>query len=257
MPYKDSAKQAEARKRYDEKRKKANGERHKVWTLIFYPDSACPDWQEMISDVHIRVWVSPAHNLDAWTQADERKDPKHVAGLLKKPHYHLVAAYETQVDRDTFLKDFAFLNGPQNVKAVKSLTAMVRYLVHADDPNKAQYSKAEVLTFGGAEIDLVEQLGSHERGEALKAMRKFIRDHNVVNFCDFVDYCDDCEATWSALLNDNSSYVIEKYIKSRRYKAMDEQRELSYNRLGKACQGRPEGPGVEILPGGQNTTPNP
>ena len=73
-----------------------------------------------------------------------------------------------------------------------------------------------------AELDLVEQLGTHERHEALKAMRRFIKAHNITNFCDFVDYCDDCESSWSQLLDDNSSYVIEKYIKSRRYKLMDE-----------------------------------
>lgn len=224
MPYADKEKEREAKKRYEEKRKAKNGERHKCWMLIFYPDSAPPEWPELLSDIHLPVWVSPVHDRDKWTAADEKKNPQHVAETLKKAHYHLICQYETQVDRDTFLRDFGFLNGPESVKVVKSLISMVRYLVHADDKDKAQYEKADVRVFGGASVDLVEQLGSHERHEALKAMRAFIRDNGIVDFCDFVDYCDDCEVTWAGLLDDNSSYVIEKYIKSRRYKLMEAQR---------------------------------
>lgn len=222
VPYKDKEKEREAKKRYEEKRKKQNGERHKVWTLIFYPDSAPDDWAEELSQLHMKIWVSPIHDRDEWTPNDEKKDPKHKAGTAKKPHYHLIAQYEVQVDRETFLGDFSALNGPQSVKAVKSLISMVRYLVHADDPDKAQYAKEDVFTFGGADLDLVEQLGTHERHEVLKAMRAFIRANNVTDFCDFVDYCDECEMSWAHLLDDNSSYVIEKYIKSRRYKLREE-----------------------------------
>lgn len=225
MPYKDKAKEQESKQRYEEKRKKQNGERHKCWTLIFYPDSAPPDWEEYISQLHLRVWVSPVHDADKWTESDQAKDPKHIAGTCKKPHYHLIAQYETQVDRQTFLDDFNGLNAPENVKVVKSLISMVRYLIHADDPNKAQYKREDVKVFGGAEVDLVEQLGSHERHEALKAMRRYIREHGIVDYCDFVDYCDDCEITWAHLLDDNSSYTIEKYIKSLRYKLRDAQME--------------------------------
>ena len=231
MPYKDPAKKAAKQKEYEENRKKKEGARVRCWMLIFYPDSAPKVWPDMVSDVHLPVWVSPLHNADKWTEADEKENPKHKAGTKKKDHWHLVAQYPDKVSREQFLADFGFLNGPENVKQVKSRISMVRYLVHADDPDKAQYDKADVRTFGGAEIDLVEQLGTHERHEALKAMRAFIRKNNIVDFCDFVDYCDECEITWAHLLDDNSSYVIEKYIKSRRYKLREEMDARS--RLGK------------------------
>ena len=129
------------------------------------------------------------------------------------------------------MQDFGFLNGPANVKAVKSLSSMVRYLVHADDPDKAQYKREDVKVFGGADPGIMDELGTHERHEALKAMRQFIRDNGIMDFCDFVDYCDECEITWAHLLDDNSSYVIEKYIKSRRYKLQEmARREPDYRR---------------------------
>lgn len=224
MPYKDPEKQKEARARYEEKRKAKNGTRHRAWTMIFYPDSAPPEWADYLSDLHVPIWVSPLHDQDVWTEKDERENANHKAGTPKKPHYHLICQYEVQVDRQTFLEDMKGLNGSEYVKAVKSLISMVRYLVHADDPDKAQYSREDVRVFGGAEIDLVEQLGSHERHEALKAMRRFIREHGITQFYEFVDYCDDCEESWARLLDDNSSYVIEKYIKSRYLAAQSEMR---------------------------------
>lgn len=230
MPYKDPEKKKEANRRAEAKRKEREGTRVRCWLLVFYPDSAPAEWAELLSEVHLPVWVSPLHDKDTWTEADEKKDPKHKAGTMKKPHYHLIAQYPDKVSRDDFLADFGFLNGPTNVKVCKSLISMVRYLVHADDPDKAQYEKADVRVFGGAELDLVEQLGTHERHEALKAMRAFIREKNITDFCDFVDYCDDCEITWAHLLDDNSSYVIEKYIKSRRYKLRDELMEMERGR---------------------------
>lgn len=231
MPYKDKEKQKAAQAKYEAKRKASEGNRYRVWTMIFYPDSAPPEWADYLSNLHLAIWVSPLHDRDVWTEADERENPAHKAGELKKPHYHLICQYETQVDRKNFLADMKGLNGSECVKRVQSLRSMVRYLIHADDPDKAQYRQEDVKVFGGASLDLVEQLGSHERHVMLKAMRKFIRENNITNYCDFVDYCDDCEQAWAGLLDDNSSYTIEKYIKSRRYKLMEEAQ--AYDRMSR------------------------
>lgn len=222
MPYKDKEKEREAKARYEAKRKAQNGERHRVWTMIFYPDSAPPEWEDYLSSINLPIWVSPVHDKDVWTKADEKADSRHKAGSSKKPHYHLICQYETQVDRATFLKDMAYLNGSDYVKHVRSLVSMVRYLVHMDDPQKAQYKQEDVRVFGSANIDLMAELGKEERHIMLRQMRRYIRQNNVVNFCDFVDYCDDCENSWARLLDDNSSYIIEKYIKSIRYKLQEE-----------------------------------
>lgn len=213
MPYKDKEKAAEAQRRYEEKRK---GTRFSCWTLIFYEDSAPPTWRDEVSDVHLPVWVSPLHDRDTWTAADEKKDARHVAGTPKKAHRHLICQYPQPVDRDTFLSDFAFLNGSTFVKNVRDLTAMVRYLIHKDDPQKAQYDRADVVVFGSAELDAIDAAGTGERHEMLRQMRRFIRANAIVDYCVFADYCDECEAAWARLLDDNSSYVIERYIASQR-----------------------------------------
>lgn len=228
MPYKDPAKQAEARKKSREKRKAEEGARFRCWMLIFYPDSAPAFWRDLLSALHLVIWVSPLHDRDVWTEADEKENPKHKAGTLKKPHYHLIVQYPEKVSRAQFLADFGCLNGPENVKVPKSLISMVRYLVHMDDPDKAQYSREDMLVFGGADAGLLDELGTHERHEMLRSMRKYIREHNVLYFDEFVDYCDDCEITWAHLLDDNSTYVIREYIKARAYRVEQAAKRAGY-----------------------------
>lgn len=230
MPYKDPEKKREANRRSEAKRKEREGARHRAWTLICYPDSMPDDWAEELSQVHIPVWVSPLHDQDVWTSKDERENPKHKAGTPKKPHYHVIAQYPEKHSREQFLDDFGFLRGPQNVKAVESMISMVRYLVHADDPDKAQYSRDDMRVFCGADPGLLDELGTHERHEVLKAMRRFIREHDILYFDEFSDYCDDCETTWANLLDDSCTYRIHEYIKARAARIKDQRAEWERNR---------------------------
>lgn len=213
MPYKDPEKAKEAKKAYEEKRK---GTRFSCWSLIFYPDSAPEEWRDMLRDLHLRIWVSPVHDMDCWTAADEKKNPEHCAGLLKKPHFHLVVEYPNPVSANDVSNDFGFLNGNSYIVRVRDKIPMIRYLIHKDDPEKAQYSTDDVFLCGGATIDFIEMVGSFERHQALREMRKYIKENEITDFYKFVLYCDDCMEMWSRLLDDNSSYIIERFIKSLR-----------------------------------------
>ena len=233
MPYKDAEKQREAKQKYEEKRK---GTRFAAWTLIFYPDSAPGNWDAQLaanlSEVHLPVWVSPVHDRDEWTEADELKNPAHKAGTLKKPHYHLVAQYPNPVTREMFLADFGFLKGPENVKQVKSLISMVRYLIHKDDPDKAQYSRENVKAYGGADIGLLDAVGDGEFDVLLAAMMDFIDENGITSFAGFIRYCRKNEITWFKTLNRRGAYIIEKYIKSNRYDMQDAFREAERKHWG-------------------------
>ena len=212
MAKSNAQRQAEFRKRKKEKK----GAEKATWMLIFYPDSAPAYWRDLLSRLHLKIWVSPLHDRDTWTEADEAEDNRHKAGQPKKPHYHLVVEYPSPVDRDTFVEDFKCLNGPQNVKYAKSKTSMLRYLTHKDDPDKAQYELSDTTIFGGATLEECNEIGEKEREKMLKDMRRFIRDNGYIDFCKFVDYCDENKPEWSHLLDKNSTYVIERYIHSYR-----------------------------------------
>lgn len=222
MSYKDPEKQKEAQQRYEEKRK---GKLHRAWTGICYPDSMPANYDDYFSGLHLPVYLGPLHDCDTWTQKDQQENPDHIAGKPKKSHYHYLVVYPHGVDRETFLADFKWLNAPVNVKYVRDLVAMVRYLVHKDDPQKAQYNPDDIKYYGGADNDLVNQLGTAEKAVALKEMRKYIVKNQIVDFWMFAMYCDDCMSSWARLLNESCTYVITQFINSYRAYCKEQLRE--------------------------------
>lgn len=222
MPYKDKDKQKQAmqkaRKKYEEEKRE---NRYRCWSLLFYPDSAPTDWADKLSELHLQIWVSPLHDKDVWNKADEQRNPIHKAGEPKKAHWHLVVEYPNPVSLTAVFNDFECLNGSKMIERVRDKVPMVRYLTHKDDVNKAQYSPSDIILFGGADLDIFEQLGRAERHAELRAMRRYIVDNGVIDFFAFCLYCDDCMEQWSRLLDDNSAYIIERFIKSYRASLRD------------------------------------
>lgn len=214
MPYKDKEKQREAKRKW-ERENRSRGSRHRVWMFVFYPESADPDWREIAdSELMLPFCVSPLHDNDTWTARDERKNPKHKAGELKKAHWHGLAEYPQPVDFATVKEDFAFL-GTTNIKYAKSKASMALYLCHIGSKDKAQYDPAEVLEFGGANWH--DWCGELEDVHAIMLeMRAFIVERNVTEFDLFQLWCDENNDTWSRALDLKCSWAIGNFIERRR-----------------------------------------
>ena len=99
------------------------------------------------------AWVSHYaycfHDKDLWTDADQEANAQHVSGTLKTPHTHvLIYTYDAKTCSavkklfDRFALSVCGDSKPQNtrVNVCNSMPSMWRYLVHADDPEKIQYS---------------------------------------------------------------------------------------------------------------------
>ena len=104
MPYADPDRQREAKRKYEQEKRK---QRRTNWMLVFYEDQ-CPEWREELDELGIPTLVSPSHDADEWTARDEKKNPKHKAGTLKEPHRHLLAMYDNPVSYDQVIEDFGF-----------------------------------------------------------------------------------------------------------------------------------------------------
>ena len=148
MPYKDKEKQREAQRKW-EKENRGAGKRHKVWMFIFYPDTAEVGWRDECDELGLPFLVSPLHDRDVWTAADERRNPDHIEGEVKVAHYHGLVEYPQPVDYDTVKEDFAFLH-THSIKYAKSKASMALYLTHEKCSDKVQYDWRDVLEFGGA-----------------------------------------------------------------------------------------------------------
>jgi hypothetical protein len=97
--------------------------------------------------------------------------------------------------------------------------AMVRYMAHLDNPDKVQYSIADIKAHGG--IDLADLLrpSSSERYTIINEMILYIKDNKITEFQDLVDYARENEFDrWFPLICDNSAYIVGQYIKSQRHR---------------------------------------
>lgn len=179
------------------------------WAFVLYPESAPADWREQLAQSGIQAAISPLHDRDL--NAD---------GEPKKPHYHVILVYGNTT---TYNNVKAFTNGklgqtvPQPLEQVRGY---YRYLTHADNPEKAQYSTSDIQIINGFDIrDFVEMTKS-EVTRYKRELLDFIRDNNLIEYSDLLDILlDGGEATADLFeVASNHTLFLTKYIASRRYK---------------------------------------
>ena len=187
-------------------------ERSKNWVFILYPDSAPKDWEAKLRDMQIDIAVSPLHDKDVSED-----------GKPKKPHYHVILKYSSNKSKEQVRKDIEVFNSPIPQK-VKSMKGKVRYLVHADDPNKFQYSQGDILVIGSWDIMQYFSLTQADRHIHIAEMMDFVDDNGITEFNALLRYArKNRRDDWFPLLCDNSAYVMDKYICSIRNERKDEQ----------------------------------
>lgn len=182
----------------------------RCWAFVLYPESAPKDWREQLAKSGIQCAVSPLHDRDT-----------NPTGEPKKPHHHVILVYGNPT---TYSNVKAFTNGrlgqtiPQPLEQVRGY---YRYLTHEDNPEKAQYDKADIQTINGFDIrDFVEMTKS-EVTRYKRELLAFIRDNDLMEYADLLDVLlDGGEATADLFeVASNHTLFLTKYIASRRYKA--------------------------------------
>lgn len=154
---------------------KTEDRRTRNWALIVYPESAPENWRDILDNLHIPWIASPLHDKDV--------NPD---GSKKKPHWHVILTFEN-VKAYHQIKEIADqLNSPIP-QACESLRGYIRYLVHTDNPEKFQYSKADIENHGVADIEKYFQNTASIR-TILKALTRYISDEEVTNYADLIEY---------------------------------------------------------------------
>lgn len=188
-----------------EKSKKDSRTRN--WTIILYPDSVPKNWRDIVDGFHIEWVESPLHENDL--NAD---------GEPKKPHWHILLMFGGVKSYEQVLELIEPLNCPIPERC-HNAKAMVRYMAHLDNPDKAKYNIADIIAHGGVDIAELLRPNSSERYTLIGEMIGFIRDNNIIEFQDIMDYSASYRLDdWFPLLCDNSAFVINQYIKSQRHR---------------------------------------
>jgi len=177
------------------------------WAFVAYPDSLPVDWIDQLKQTGLKVAISPLHDRDV--------DP---TGEPKKPHYHVILSYDgptTFGNVESFTKR---LNQPIP-QPLEQVRGYYRYLTHEDNPEKAQYDKADIRTLNGFNIlDFVE-LTKSEVTRYIRDIRRFICDNDITEYAALLDILDEgaCVPDEWFEVAVSHTLLFTGYLRSRRY----------------------------------------
>lgn len=199
----EKAQKAEEKAKAKTKAKK--DKRYLNWTFVTYPDSAPSNWRDILNDMHIPYAISPLHDKDI--SGD---------GLPKKPHYHVILAFETVKSYSQIKEITDQINAPIP-QAVNSLVGTTRYLTHMDDPNKAQYDKEDIVTGGNFPLSDLLARSATDKKAIVKEIYQFIQDNDITEYHDIVDYAFANNEDWFDVLINGYTLFFVNILKSRRH----------------------------------------
>lgn len=201
----DRERKAKARAEKKETDKKKD-DRVRIWTFVAYPDSVPSNWEEILSNLHA-PWVrSPLHDRD--------KNPN---GEPKKPHWHIIISFEGKKSYNQVLEITKSVNGtiPEKVIDVKGY---MRYFIHKDNPEKAQYEIDDIKGFCGFDYLEYFQPTTTESLLLQDEMIEWCLENNVTEFWVLKTYAIRHRRDWTLELS-RSCFQICQYLKSRRHGA--------------------------------------
>lgn len=176
--------------------------RTKYFASILYLDSVVPDWKKKLEDTHIAILVSPLHNKDIDAE-----------GKIKKPHYHILIMFESLKSYDQAAEIINEVSGV-GVEIVQSVRGYARYLIHLDNPEKAQYSENDVLELSGADYQSLIHL-PQDRYSVIAEILDFCITNEIDSFAEVLIYAKDNRPEWFHVMCDNGANILINFLKSK------------------------------------------
>ena len=189
--------------------------RARAWTFLVYPDSAPDNWRDILDSKCIPWTESPLHDPDASSPEPAEQ---------RKKHYHCVLTFEGKKSKDQVKDIIKELNCTVPL-VVHNLRSLIRYFLHLDQPSKQQFALEDIKPHCGMEIkDYL--LNKSDKYYYLAEMMQFIKDNEIIEYHDFIDYCRQFRFyDWFECLCDNGSFVIINYLKSYRHDPLRSQKD--------------------------------
>lgn len=161
--------------------------RARVHMLLLYPDNE--SHVEVLSKIMKSYdYAGITHDRDTWTAEDEKKDPKHKQGELKKEHIHIVLRTPNATWNSAICKELGLEE--KFCEQVKNIDRALQYLLHYNEPDKTQYSLDDV--YGGLRTKLAESIKKNEKteGEKVVELLDYISKHEgYLTITEFAKYC--------------------------------------------------------------------
>lgn len=200
--------------KYDAKRA---GQRTRNWAVIFYPEDLPEDWKEQLDGLLCKWVEGPIHDRDL--NAD---------GSPKKPHVHTLFMFEAVKTQEQVLDLFRGLFGESEGGSVPGVPApqmatdrgaVVRYMAHMDNPDKAQYDPNEIVGHNGADPAEILRYSATETRMMIIAMEEYIEQNGILELADFSAAIRYDHPEWHTLVATKMTMYFNAFIRSRRHKA--------------------------------------
>ena len=186
--------------------KKVNNKKTRGYALVIYPESLPKNFIERINDLHMQCLLSPLHDKDM--------DPN---GQPKKPHYHLMLLFDGPQTEKRAKEVFQEVTGVEvpYVEQLNSIPGMARYLCHLDNPEKYQYSKAEVQEFGGARyLELIEKVADNM--EILSRIFDIIEEEDIFSYRKLIQNLKS-QPDLFRIATQSNTLAISTYLRARQW----------------------------------------
>ena len=193
-----------------------SSERKRDWTFIVYPDSAPDNWQLILNKLHICFGVSPLH------QADFNGD-----GSEKKAHWHVYLKFSGLKSYEQIKEISDSVHGSFPIP-VRDPIGLIRYFIHLDNPEKAQYDPSDIKSFGGFD-KFVEDAFSFKTSDINSLMNEiqdFIVERQISEYEDLWGFTAE-HPQWRYVLNMYNCNSIFRLLNSIRYRKERFRRDLS------------------------------
>lgn len=193
----------------------------RIWTFEIYPESVDPKYVDILNELHIQWCESPVHNMDVTQEGEHKKD-----------HIHIVLKFEGNKSYKQYKEIAESVKGvpaPEHTAHVESIRGMVRYLIHLDNPEKAQYERENIKTHGGMDIEEYFMYPASLVKLYLAEIIQFIDAEGIEEYCDLLSYaCKEYYDTWYDLLTiGHQSFVVCKYLDSKRNSRKQREKEMN------------------------------
>ena len=116
-------------------------------------------------------------------------------------------------------KEITTMIGGVGLEKISSLRGYARYLIHADNPEKAQYNAFEIKQFGGADWQSICSLAS-EKYVSIREMIQYCTVNNILSYADLLRYASENNENWFRCLCDNGTVVMKEFLKSLSWEQM-------------------------------------
>ena len=173
--------------------------KRKAWGFIVYPETITAD--EIVAHIestHQPCIISPLHDSDMWTEKDEKGNPEHKAGTLKKPHFHGMWVFSGGARRSQALELCEGFGAacPKHVEPISSIVWMTRYFAHLDNPEKTPYNPSDIVAFNGARICLDQPSCGDDGTAILRAALDWLDKTGCMEYGGLVRHCMTSQPDW-------------------------------------------------------------